>query len=66
MRQKSQHEVIRCALYLRNLSYKCPEATEKMLMTSSFSCLVSSTFWLPVNPLEESILEYEGIQECSR
>lgn len=37
---------------LRNLSYRCPEATEKMLITSSFSCFSSSGFPPPVNPLK--------------
>lgn len=39
--------------HLRNLSYRCPEATEKMLITSSFSCLSSSGFPPPVNPLKD-------------
>lgn len=44
---------LKAAVYLRNLSYRWPDATEKMLMTSSFSCLGSSGFEPPVNPLKE-------------
>ena len=40
--------------HLRNLSYRCPEATEKMLITSSLSCFGSSVFPPPVNPLKET------------
>lgn len=37
--------------HLRKRSYRWPEATEKMLITSSFGCFCSSTAPPPVNPL---------------
>lgn len=40
--------------HLRNLSYRWPEATEKMLITSSFGCFCSSTAAPPPNPLNHT------------
>lgn len=44
----------------RNLSYRCPEATENIFSTSSLSCFTSSFFCPPVNPLKGKIWICEG------
>lgn len=44
----------------RNLSYRCPEATENIFNTSSLSCFTSSFFCPPVNPLKGKIWFCEG------
>lgn len=41
--------------HLRKRSYRWPEATEKMLITSSFGCFCSSTAPPPVNPLNHKL-----------
>lgn len=44
----------------RNLSYRCPEATENIFSTSSLSCFTSSFFCPPVNPLKWKTWFCEG------